>query len=121
MGVPAARLPAVQDRYDYYPKWEADGTTQQVHDLLRDKTRRAHGRSEEPTAAVVDAQSVKTSANVAETRQGIDAGKKTKGGKRHLITDTLGLVLTVLSLPRTCTTPPAANSCSTTWPQHIPA
>ncbi|MGI5380505.1 transposase [Streptomyces sp. CA-251387] len=67
-----------------------------VHDLLRDKTRRAHGRSTEPTAAVVDAQSVKTSANVAETSQGIDAGKKIKGRKRHLITDTLGLVLAVL-------------------------
>ncbi|MFE1879968.1 hypothetical protein [Streptomyces diastatochromogenes] len=53
-------------------RWEADGTTQQVHDLLRDKTRRAHDRSAEPTAAVVDAQSVKTSANVAETSQRID-------------------------------------------------
>jgi transposase len=45
---------------------------------------------------VVDAQSVKTSANVPETSQGIDAGKKIKGRKRHLITDTLGLVLAVL-------------------------
>ncbi|GAA4018309.1 hypothetical protein GCM10022384_70470 [Streptomyces marokkonensis] len=79
--------------HEYYAKWEADGTTQQVHDLLRDKTRRFHGRRAEPTAAVVDAQSVKTSANVAETSQGIDAGKKIKGRKRHLITDTLGLVL----------------------------
>ncbi|MFE6937527.1 IS5 family transposase [Streptomyces chartreusis] len=82
--------------YDYYAKWEADGTTQQVHDLLRDKTRRTHGRSPEPTAAVIDAQSVKTSANVAETSQGIHAGKKIKGRKRHLTTDTLGLVLAVL-------------------------
>lgn len=72
--------------YDYYAKWENDGTTLQVHDLLRDRT----------TAAVVDAQSVKTSANVAETSQGIDAGRKIKGRKRHLITDTLGLVLAVL-------------------------
>ncbi|MFC7266795.1 transposase [Streptomyces lutosisoli] len=64
--------------------------------MLRDKTRRSHGRSPEPTAAVVDAQSVKTSANVAETSQGIDAGKKIRGRKRHLITDTLGLVLAVL-------------------------
>lgn len=71
--------------YDYYAKWEADGTTGRVHDLLRDKTRRAHGRSAEPSAAVVDAQSVKTSANVAETSQGIDAGKKIKRRKRHLI------------------------------------
>lgn len=89
-------FPPYKTVYDYYAKWEADGTTRQVHDLLRDKTRRAHGRSAEPTAAVVDAQSVKTSANVAETSQGIDAGKKIKGRKRHLITDTLGLVLAVL-------------------------
>ncbi|MEU2956258.1 IS5 family transposase [Streptomyces xanthochromogenes] len=82
--------------YDYYAKWEADGTTGRDHDLLRDKTRRAHGHAAEPSAAVVDAQSVKTSANVAETSQGIDAGKKIKGRKRHLITDTLGLVLAVI-------------------------
>ncbi|WP_372456411.1 IS5 family transposase, partial [Streptomyces anulatus] len=82
--------------YDYYAKWEADGATEQVHDLLRDKTRRANVRAVEPSAAVVDAQSVKTSSNVAETSQGIDAGKKIKGRKRHLITDTLGLVLTVV-------------------------
>jgi transposase len=93
---PPHDFPPYKTVYDYHAKWEADGTTQQVHDLLRDKTRRAHGRSTEPTAAVVDAQSVKTSANVAETSQGIDAGKKTKGRKRHLITDTLGLVLAVL-------------------------
>jgi transposase len=89
-------FPPYKTVYDYYAKWEADGTTQQVHDLLRDKTRRFHGRRAEPTAAVVDAQSVKTSANVAETSQGVDAGKKIKGRKRHLITDTLGLVLAVL-------------------------
>ncbi|MFF8506258.1 IS5 family transposase [Streptomyces anulatus] len=89
-------FPPCKTVYDYYAKWEADGTTQQVHDLLRDKTRRAHGRSPHSTAAVVDAQSVKTSANVAETSQGIDAGKKIKGRKRHLITDTLGLVLVAI-------------------------
>lgn len=89
-------FPPYKTVYDYYAKWEADGTTQQVHDLLRDKTCRAHGRSAQPTAAVVDAQSVKTSGNVPETGQGIDAGKKIKGRKRHLITDTLGPVLAVL-------------------------
>ncbi|MFE0420136.1 transposase [Streptomyces tendae] len=72
-------FPPYKTVYDYYAKWETDGTTQQVHDLLRDRTRQSHGRSVQPTAAVVDAQSVKTSANVAETSQGIDAGKKTKG------------------------------------------
>ncbi|MGW6145357.1 IS5 family transposase [Streptomyces sp. NPDC055140] len=89
-------LPPHKTVYDYYAKWEADGTTGRVHDLLRDKTRRAHGCAAQPSAAVVDAQSVKTSANVAETSQGIDAGKKIKGRKRHLITDTLGLVLAVI-------------------------
>ncbi|MGA5198713.1 IS5 family transposase [Streptomyces exfoliatus] len=89
-------FPPFKTVYDYFAKWEADGTTEQVHDLLRDRTRRANARTVEPSAAVVDAQSVKTSGNVAEASQGIDAGKKIKGRKRHLITDTLGLVLAVL-------------------------
>ncbi|MEW5625961.1 IS5 family transposase [Streptomyces hydrogenans] len=89
-------FPPFKTVYDYYAKWEADGTTERVHDLLRDRARQANARTAEPSAAVVDAQSVKTSSNVAEASQGIDAGKKIKGRKRHLITDTLGLVLTVL-------------------------
>jgi transposase len=89
-------FPPFKTVYDYFAKWEADGTTEQVHDLLRARTRRANARTVEPSAAVVDAQSVKTSGNVAEASQGIDAGKKIKGHKRHLITDTLGLVLAVL-------------------------
>ncbi|MGC9501283.1 transposase [Streptomyces sp. WG7] len=67
--------PPYKTVYDYCAEREADGTTQQVHDLLRDKARRPHGRSTQPTAAVIDAQSVRTSANVAETGQGIDAGE----------------------------------------------
>ncbi|MDT0475960.1 IS5 family transposase [Streptomyces sp. DSM 41014] len=89
-------FPPYKTVYGYYAKWEADGTTRQVHDLLRDKTRQLHGPSVQPTAAVVDAQSVKTSTNVSGTSQGIDAGKKIKGRKRHVITDTLGLVLAAL-------------------------
>ncbi|GGZ30354.1 transposase [Streptomyces poonensis] len=54
-------FPPYRTVYDYHAKWEADGTTQQVHGLLRDKIRRAHGRSPQPTAAVIDAQSVQTS------------------------------------------------------------
>ncbi|MCX4236767.1 IS5 family transposase [Streptomyces ortus] len=89
-------FPPYKTVYDYYAKWEADGTTQRVHDVLRDKVRRAQGRPAAPSAAVIDAQSVKTSANVAEASQGIDAGKKIKGRKRHVATDTLGLVLAVI-------------------------
>ncbi|GDY69399.1 hypothetical protein SAV14893_087920 [Streptomyces avermitilis] len=118
---PAQAQRASDTSLRYGRKWESDGTTQQVLDPLRDKTRRAQGHSAGPTAAVVDAQSVKTSANVAETSQGIDAGKKIKGRKRHLITATFPVWSWLSSsLPRTCTTPPAANNCSTTWPQHLP-
>ena len=89
-------FPPYKTVYDYFAKWEVDCIAQRVHDLLRDKSRRAHGRPANPSAAVIDAQSVKTSANVAEASQGIDAGKKIKGRKRHVATDTLGLVLAVI-------------------------
>jgi transposase len=89
-------FPPAKTVYDYYAKWEADGTTQQIHDLLREQVRSVRGRRSAPTAAVLDAQSVKTSCNVAESEQGIDAAKKIKGRKRHIATDTLGLLLAVI-------------------------
>jgi hypothetical protein len=58
--------------------------------------RKQAGRAPEPAVAILDAQSVKTSGNVPESSQGIDAGKKIKGRKRHIATDTLGLLLAVL-------------------------
>src|SRR5262245_51113090 len=67
-----------------------------MHDMLRAKVRQAAGRAAQPSAAILDAQSVKTSSNVAESDQGIDAGKKIKGRKRHVAIDTLGLLLVVL-------------------------
>ena len=89
-------FPPYKTVYDYYAKWEADGTTEQIHDLLRGKVREAAGRSEQPSAAILDAQSVKTSAIVPESSQGIDAGKLIKGRKRHIATDTLGLLLVLM-------------------------
>lgn len=89
-------FPPYKTVYDYYAKWEKDGTTQAIHDLLRARARERAGRAAEPTAAIIDAQSVKTSANVPEPGQGIDAAKKIKGRKRHLATDVLGLLLAVL-------------------------
>jgi len=82
--------------YGYYAAWEKDGTARQVHDLLRRKARQQAGRSPEPTTAILDAQSVKTSSNVPESGRGIDAGKKIKGRKRHIAAGTLGLLLAVL-------------------------
>jgi transposase len=89
-------LPPCKTVYDYYAKWEADGTTETIHDLLRRKVREQAGRSPEPTAAIIDARVVKTSSNAPESTQGYDAGKRTKGRKQHIATDTLGLLLAVV-------------------------
>ena len=89
-------FPPYKTVYDYYAKWEADGTTETLHDLLRQQVRVVRGRARTPTAAIIDSQSVKTSCNVAETSQGIDAGKKIKGRKRHIATDALGLLLVAI-------------------------
>jgi transposase len=89
-------FPPCKTVYDYYAKWEADGTTEQIHDLLRRRVRAAAGRREQPSAAILDAQTIRTSGNVPESSQGIDAGKKIKGRKRHIATDTLGLLLVLL-------------------------
>lgn len=88
-------FPPAKTVYDYYAKWEADGTTQAIHDLLRRRVRISAGRTAEPTATIIDSQSVKTSCNVPESSQGIDAAKKIKGRKRHIVTDTCGLLLAV--------------------------
>ncbi len=76
--------------------WEADGTTETLNDLLRRQVRLTKGRVAAATAAICDSQSVKTSCNVSETSQGIDAGKKIKGRKRHIAADALGLLLVAI-------------------------
>lgn len=89
-------FPPYKTVHSYFTRWAADGTTEKIHNLLRGKVRQAAGRDPEPTAAIIDSQSVKTSSNVPEASQGIDAGKKIKGRKRHLATDVLGLLLVVI-------------------------
>jgi transposase len=88
-------FPPYQTVYGYYAAWEKDGTTAAIHDLLRGKVRERAGRAAEPTAAILDAQSVKTSCNPPEATQGVDNAKKIKGRKRHIATGTLGLLLAV--------------------------
>ena len=89
-------FPPYKTVYDYHAKWERDGVTEAIHDALRGQVREAAGRSVEPSAAILDSQTVKTSGNVPESEQGIDAGKRIKGRKRHIATDTLGLLLVIL-------------------------
>ena len=69
---------------------------EQLSGLLRRLVREREGRNAEPSACVLDSQTIKTSANVPLSEQGTDAGKRIIGRKRHLGTDTLGLLLTVL-------------------------
>ncbi|MFD7897196.1 transposase [Streptomyces sp. NPDC059743] len=77
-------FPPRETVYGYFAAWQKEGVFDQLDGLLRRLVREAEGRDGEPTACVLDAQSVKTSANVPAADQGIDAGKKTAGRKRHL-------------------------------------
>ncbi len=77
--------------YHYFRRWGLDGTWQRIHTTLREAERRRVGRKPQPNAGILDSQSVKTT-SVGGPR-GYDGGKKISWRKRHLLVDTLGLVL----------------------------
>ena len=81
--------------FDYFDRWSWDGTLERIHHALYVKCREQAAREASPTAAIIDAQSVKSAekggANIDP--HGYDAGKKVKGKKRHVLADTQGLVL----------------------------
>lgn len=81
--------------YWYFTWWHDGGTVERLHDALRDRVRVADGRSVEPSAGLIDSQSVHTADTVPVSTRGFDAGKKVKGRKRFIVTDTLGLLLSV--------------------------
>jgi len=89
-------LPPWEKVYYYFSQWRNDGTWERINRELRMEVRVSVGKDPEPSAAILDSQSVK-STEMGEAR-GYDAGKKVNGIKRHLLVDTLGLVLTVMVL-----------------------
>src|SRR5207237_1050418 len=86
-------FPPWQATYKAFRRWAAAGVFEAMHDRLRQQWRDRMGRAPDPTAAIIDAQSTRSTAQGGNT--GFDAGKKVKGRKRHLVVDTLGLLLAV--------------------------
>lgn len=81
--------------YYYFSTWKRTALIEQLHEALVEKIRKTSGRKEEPGVGIIDAQSVKNTL-VSSEAKGFDAAKKVKGIKRHIIVDTLGLILAVV-------------------------
>ena len=81
--------------YHYFRQWRIDGNWERIHEQLRKWVRAIEDRHPSPSAAVLDSQSIKT-ATMIHTEVGYDCAKQIKGRKRHLLVDTLGLLMVVV-------------------------
>jgi transposase len=96
-------LPHWRSVYGYIASWREDGTLDRMHDTLRAEVRRHSKkrkdrtpRQPDPSGGVVDSQALRGADTVPRATRGYDAGKKVNGRKRHIVTDTLGLLLAVM-------------------------
>ncbi|KUN04766.1 transposase [Streptomyces canus] len=82
--------------YAFFRRWRDNALVKEFHDRLRARVREELGRDAQPTAGVIDSQSVKADAVVGSDSRGFDGGKLINGRKRHVVVDTLGLLLGVM-------------------------
>ena len=87
-------LPPWSTCYDYFRKWRNDGTWAKINDALRTQVRHQDRRKKSPSMGIIDSQSVKTTEQGGP--RGKDAHKKVNGRKRHLVVDTLGMIVAVV-------------------------
>ena len=102
--------------YHYFWLWSKQGCWSVIHNLLHDAVRNLEGRRSRPTAAILDSQSVRAADQAGE--RGYDQAKNTKGIKRHILVDTLGLLLGVWV---TRADVPSGRGRAAAWTQPWPA
>lgn len=89
-------FPPWQTVYWYFNRWEQQKVTEQILPIVRGQLRAEEGRDPEPSAGLIDSQSVRGADTVGQDTRGYDAGKKINGRKRFIVTDTLGILLATM-------------------------
>ena len=110
-------LPPWQTVYYHHRKWRLNGIWKKINHLLHRQVRQQAGREATPSAAIVDAQSVKTT--LVKGKRGYDAGKRVNGRKRHIVVDTMGLLLSVLVTTGDVQDKPGGQQLLTQLQQHL--